>query len=53
MRISGTTGTVLALVALAALGGGTYFFRTGRPQKAATAKLFNHSTTQSPNHLTT
>lgn len=28
MRISGTTGTVLALVALAALGGGTYFFRT-------------------------
>ena len=28
MRITGTTGTVLALVALAALGGGTYFFRT-------------------------
>ena len=28
MRISGTTGTVLALVALAVLGGGTYFFRT-------------------------
>lgn len=28
MRISGTTGTVLVLVALAAVGGGTYFFRT-------------------------
>ncbi len=28
MRISGTTGTVLALVALAVLGGGACFFRT-------------------------